>query len=396
MQLLQRLKKAVYSFFDRLIKLSDQRVARPKAIPDPMWSLYCNLTFFLGDLGWLLRDMFRLSVYQAIGENLRIVFIGRETGRNDFENLFFANEKVEWKEIGRVFTWKKGKSIQKWCTEGNDLVIYEVSKLLPFNSVADYGFRIPAAVHQSMLLPENAELLLAGKVNDAERGRIHKAERNGYTYCISDSLNDFDHFYNEMYLPYITGRYSIRARLTPYKELLAIFKRGSLIKIMNGKDFVAASLVLIDNENAHMIEYGKYVGEPEDKTPISLLTYWFTIQWALSQGATRLDFGGSFPWCSNGVFRNKKRWKSKVSQYPIFHSAWEFFTTGPSVNLLETLNKIEFITEHQKNYYQVVLSTGEDDLPDDQKARSLSDALHSGLKGIMILKPYSRRVVEQD
>jgi hypothetical protein len=394
MQALQKIKRFIFILIERLIKIGDRHYSKPKFIPMPLWGIFGRLVFFTGDLGWLLRGLFRAPAFLAGGDNWRIIYIGSETSRNDIENLFFAKENVEWKQVDQIFTWKKDHHIQKWCAEGVDLVVCETGRLSRFRSRVKYGFRHPILVRQVVPLPKDAHLLLHGKSHKTDRKKILRAEKAGYTYSVSKSPEDFVHFYHNLYVPYITERHGVRAKLTSFSEMLEIFKKGDLIQIWNGKSVEAAALVYQIKDVVYMTEYGKKALVAEDNVQVSLFTYWSTIRWAVSQGATKSELGGTFAWVSNGVFRNKKAWRSVVANYPILHNAWDFFTSEMPHEKMQSFNNIQFITRHKDYFYLVVAADQDAVLPKEIEQQLLFQAHHSGLNGFVLLKPFSKKVFE--
>jgi hypothetical protein len=395
MQRTKGIKAFFYLLFEKIIGVSDRWLEKTSYIRGSRLRVFTiRFVSFIGDLGWFLRDIFALTAYVAKGVEWKIVFVGREGSRNEIEALFFRNEEVQWEKIDRVFSWNKNKSIRSWCSQEADLVIYETSRISPLASGIEYKFHTPVVVRQILLLPETTEILLAGRSMITERNMISKSERSGYTYRFSNSLVEFEHFYHQMYVPYVMKRHGNLSMIEPYESMQHKFQRGELIHVIKQGEIAATSLCISANETVYGTEYGKTQFETGENIDISLLIYWYTILWAYSKGAKKVDLGASPAWCSNGIFRNKKRWKPRVTRFDSFHYVWQVYASRLSPQMLGALNGIKFITENERELFRVVLQTGAAELSGEQDKQVLTEAQHSGLSGVLVIGPFSKRMIK--
>jgi hypothetical protein len=394
MQFYRVLKRFIYLFSEKIIQASHRYIWRTIFIPERDWKRFVHKgVIYLRDIGKLIQDSFRIPAYLVDGKEWRIVFVGNEFERLEVEHLFFAGARVEWQKIEDVFIWKKGKDIKKWISEGVDLVIYEVSRILPLSRGVEYRFVVPTQICQVLPLPENAKVLLGGKSMKTERNEINKSERNGYSYQFSEAKSDFDQFYHEMYVPYVSKRHGTRVQVEGYEAMLKRFQHGGLLMITKGESIVARSLIYMLKDTVYVTEYGVNEWWAEGKNDISLLIYWYSILWGYSQHAKEVDLGGSLGWCSNGIFKAKKRWNTQVKQFQYFYNFWHVYAGSLTSERLEALNRIGFITEYKKTYYRVFLQKKGTTCSENEMNQILEVAQYNGLRGAVQFSPLAKNVI---
>ena len=163
----------------------------------------------VGGAGWLLRDLAGLSAFRATGPSWTLVFAGSDEERLKVERMFFPRETVVWEALGRIPLVRLAAHTRRWLKNGVDLVVSEVSGLLPHARGLDYSFSVPLAIDHVLWLPaaENLETLLTGSRMKGVRSDVRKAERAGYSFRVSHEMADYERFYHEMYLPHMRARH---------------------------------------------------------------------------------------------------------------------------------------------------------------------------------------------
>jgi hypothetical protein len=397
MQFFRQTKAWLYSLFDWLIRLGDSWLY---AVPSISWptgrTVVRPIARFLGDSGWLLRDLFRLSAYKATGQSWTVVFVGRDKERLMVQHLLFPDQEVEWCEIGRLAQWSLPSQSEKWLSEGVDLVICELSRIFPLSPRTAYKLSVPTLIRQVVAVPEKVETLIAGGKMLNIRNRLNRAQKNGFGYTFSRSPADYDYFYHRMYAPYIGARHKSRARIAAHDGYMRqAFHRGGLLLVTQNGRAVAGALLQTRGDTCYQVEIG--VLDADDRLLIdhhvNVLTYWYNLLWASSQGARNVDFGGSRSWNSNGVLRFKAQWKARVTSFESAHNAWHVYARKLSPALQDRINKIGFITELKGGFYSVLVHPDASP-PDDAALRQmLADAARQGLKGLVVLTPNRKPMI---
>ncbi len=147
---------------------------------------------------------------------------------------------------------------------------------------------------------------LRESTNDFERKR-------GLASRISRSTEDFDHFYEHMYLPHARVRFAGHANLLSRDKLLGSFERGFLLLIEQQGRVIAAALCGLRDDALVFSKGGVLDGDPLHlRAGAEVAIYYFLIRQALHLGLRELDCGRGLPFLSDGVVRHKGLWGARL------------------------------------------------------------------------------------
>jgi hypothetical protein len=395
-ELYKRSKVWLNSQLNSLIDMGDSWVSKARYIS---WSfgraVVRAVARWLAALSWLVRDWPRMTAYKATGSNWTIVFMGSETERIEVEYLFFPDQEITWGEIGRVALWRLARQTQIWQSEGVDLVICQLSRLFPLSSRIAFSFSVPTLIGQIINFPEKLETLIAGGKRRRRREQINAAQRKGFDYQFSRSINDYEQFYHKMYVPHIKARHGPRARVATYDGYLKeLFHQGGLLLVTQHDRVIAGGVRYMANGTCFSVEHGILDADTQLlKQGANMLLDWYTILWASNQGAEQYDLGGSRAWRSNGVFSYKASWGSRITSFDYAHSVWHVYARELSPAMRDHINQIGFITEIKGDFYTVFIDSDDSGLMSEKIKQTLDDAKRKGLKGVVILTPNSRHIL---
>lgn len=344
---------------------------------------------------WLIRDLPKNTAYKATGANWTIVFMGTEMERIEVEHLFFRDEEVEWQNVGRIALWQLASRAKAWRSEGVDLVICESSRFFPFPAQDTLNFSVPVAIDHMVYLPENAEKVLEGKSKKSKRKRINAATRKGFSYRFSQSSEDYQHFYKEMYLPTVTRRHGDRAIVADQDGWLEdLFRQGGVLLVTEHDQPVAGVVVYRINDTGYSVEGGLLGSDGRLlKLGVNVLLDWYTIVWALEHGASKCDLATSRACLSDGIFYYKSSWGSQITSFGNSHVAWHLYASQLSPALRDHINQIGFITEVKGGHY-LVLVEQEDSLTNEMVEQSLTQAKKHRLDGLLIVNSHTKRLIK--
>jgi|WetSurMetagenome_2_1015567.scaffolds.fasta_scaffold68626_3 hypothetical protein len=386
MSFYRRLKESVYIFGEKLISFGDELFYIyffKSTLFSRIFSQRIGIS--IGNLGRLFRDLFRIPVDMARGKNWNILYVGQRDGdRREIENLFFHDEEIDWQENGRASIWNLSKKIDQWLVEGNDLVITELSCILPSFTTKRIKFRILPWISQIVKLPDEIDELIAGSKKASKRNRINKLIRDGYSLKLSIDIKEFEYFYHELYVPNIRRRFGIRAVIMSYEGLYRWFKLGGLCLVMQNDNPVAGS-VFVKKEGTYYVIVNGGLEATFDEN-VNLILYWFNLKNAFNLAAKDIDFGGSRPWLSDGVYEHKRRWGSGlrgIKHMPL-HYVWNYYVNDLSVDQIDLINKIGLISRRKGKFYQIILTPKISLSQHDQNNQWGSEPSASGLHGLMI------------
>lgn len=389
-----RVKESFYLFGEKLVSYGDSLFY--SYLEGPMsfsQSFKQKAGLFLGDFGCLIHDTFRLSVYKAQGQDWKIVYVGDQKERPEIEHLFFSGQEIKWEQIEQVSILSLGKKIKEWLMEGNDFVITQLCRSFPSYIRTRYNFKIPLWVNQVIKLPKQIETLLGNPNLATKRKQVNKLTREGYTFKLSKDPDDLAYFYNELYSPNVQKSYGTRAKKVSLDDLYVWLAQGGLLFIMDNDKPVAGS-IFIKIGDSYVIVLSGVLDEVLKKNVKSLL-HWTDITCAAQQGASEVDFGGSRPWTSDGVFEYKRRWEAHVRNYEPIHDNWHFYSDGLSFEKMKFINQIGFITKFHGKFYNTVINYDKSSLSQDGLEQLADTAKRAGLHGTILYSPFSKSVLNK-
>ena len=162
----------------------------------------------------------------------------------------------------------------------------------------------------------------------------------GLEYHISSDLEDFDYFYNRMFIPHTNKRFKDLSEIDSYNNMRSFFKKGKLLLITKDNEIIAGSLFLVNNEKLTFHRTGVLDGNDKHiKGGAQLALYYFLIKYAIDQKFHAVDTMMSSSILNDGVYKNKKQWGASV--FPDERSAnWIFyFNARPSEKIAQFFEK---------------------------------------------------------
>jgi hypothetical protein len=332
----------------------------------------------------------RLPAYKLSGEGWTIVFVGSENGRREICHLFFKNG-IEQQTLGMVTLWRLSNHTQRWLANDANLVVCELSHFRLWAPCAPVSFVVPRWVNLELVIPEPPNNLIAGRKKRNLSNRIQRAQKNDFTYCFSHSKADFDHFYHDMYVPFVKSRHGDLTVDTPYPDLLRYFKRGGLILIKHRDQAVAGSVCYLAGDICYGLESGILKADPKLwQQGINTFDIWCSIVWGYAQGAKVHDMGASHAWRSNGSLKKKQQWGARVVQHKRICHEWMFLARDLPLSLQEHINCLGFITPIQGKYYSVLLNGGSTAVAEVDIHQQALAAKREGLEGLAGILPDGR------
>jgi len=261
-----------------------------------------------------------LTLYELQGQGeagpLTVTYGGLGYAKPMLESMLFTEEPTE-QVIGRVPVWRLDEVPE---LSSGDLVIVEASKHLIR--------RLPR--HGAIVLPWWIQLVLdvRGEWEDVMQ-RFHRTIRkqelrlvrkHGYDYVVSHSAKDFEMFYNDMYMPSVKARHGSLASISPVGEAYQCFRRGWLFLIKRDGRYVSGCICYAQGDVVRFSDVGVLNGDAQlIHKGAQGAVYYAMVHWANQQGYAAVDFLGSWPFMSSGMFWYKRKWGAVVSISPHQH-----------------------------------------------------------------------------
>lgn len=285
-------------------------------------------------LNYKLRiNVWILSGTESAKVPLTIIFAGTAHNKEYFAKLAFNNFYTE-KYLGKAWRWNLMKRINKMARDCS-LMVLEVNTAF-YQAFGDKkSFFIPRWIGQE------ADI----SVNTSSFNRHEKQiNKHNLRFEVTNDRNQFDKFYQDMYVPYITKVFGNTAILMSYYEMEKNFKNGILLLVKRDEEFIAGEIIVYEKNGPRLAGLGIKNGNTDYlKTEVMLAIYFFAIKYLRQEGYNKLHFGSSRAFLKDGVLQYKKRWRLQVVDdknigfliKPLCSSdgAKEFFLKNPFIYL---------------------------------------------------------------
>ena len=256
-------------------------------------------------------------------ETIRVLYVYDQHTRDYLEDLAFEETPtVIFDEV--VFVWKIKKAIQKHSPDIAIAYIHDRWSYL-LNGLEYY--RSPNRVNQIIDVSGSWEEVKSRFCRARKTFSNQVQSKYGFDYRISNHSKDFDVFYNEFFVPYITRRFEPKYLwLDSYENLKDVFERGFLLFVTRNGEDVAAALCDVQQKTLKQWRLGWKVDQSGNIDPASgNALYYFTLTLAMEKKFTVVDVTSSQSFFNDGVYKNKKRWGASIQYYlPEHYAEYEY------------------------------------------------------------------------
>ena len=340
---------------------------------------------WLANIGRIAVLDLRLQVRRWFGPDWAVTYIGEGESIEAIRTILFP-EAPDIEEIPNTFLWQVPGLLRKYTGQG-DLVVCEINELIHW-SPGDWKvfFTVPQWIKQVLEDIERPLEDILSDMNQSMRRKIRRLDSEEFTYVFTQEEEDFDFFYNRMYLPYIPARHQGQGMvLREYESIHNLFSEGGLILIKDCLEPACGMVCVFKDDTCVACQMGVLDGEfKRVQRGVNVALWWSMLDWARSQGASRFDLGGSRAQISNGGFNFKRQWGTRVCKQEDLHTHWSFYGTNLPTKLTEHLNSLGIITHFNGDFFRVIINNPADPADIGDLSREKKQAAACGLSGLML------------
>ncbi len=288
----------VFAWYSKAVPRAFRRFISP-VFEKAHLMIQCVITFLQQ-----IRQQTYVVLCKCGGSGLRVLYIGRHP-KNSYIMQSTALDDQEVEEKGKVFLWDV-RRLTRDCN-GIDLIIFETNRVLASRAQRDGYFVIPDWVRFFMRVPDSMEEYL--KNTRGIRSDLRMVRRHKYTCEVSHDPGELTLFYNDMYVPYISRRFSRLSYIHDNSFLKRLLKTGAILFVKSQNEYAAGQFLIFSDQTL----WAKWLGIKDGnekylkKAVIGAINY-FAIQWAIDKKFKNIDFGLCRAFLSDGVFRYKRKW----------------------------------------------------------------------------------------
>ena len=280
-----------------------------------------------------VRGLFRLIAAKFVvltgiqkGGDTPITFLwsGSEKHLAYFQKRIFGSNDVSLKRIGRRPMMMMDSLLSKFdCSFGAIILRREVVPVLEQPG----DIRLPLWVNCDVNLCAERTYAKA----ESLRADLSRIRKNQLTWTVSSERNDFEFFFEKMYLPTVMSSHGRAALPTSQSKRLQQIKSGTmeLIQVMRDGQFIAG--VTIDyRENVPALRDGGVLDGSREIRNIAAITatYLFAMDYLASKGYPKVGIGLSRSFLDDGVLNYKRKYRPVV-------------TTGSDENILIQIRHLD-------------------------------------------------------
>jgi hypothetical protein len=249
------------------------------------------------------------------GAPLRSLYFGSGHQRAYLLGLVYREHRLE-QEHRDLKSWQARRWVEQ---SGRDVDLVLADLPWPYDRLlrGRGAIESPAWVNQRLALPARWQELLGRFRRSARTVGLRNIRSHRLQYRLVGDAEAVRRFYHEMYVPHMTRRFGEAAYIEPESKVEYFVDRGTLMEICQDGKVVAAQ-VLWGNRDSLRFLWNGIAGDElgSQSQGIYSALYYFGILHAFESGHREVDYSGTRPLLSDGVFQLKRRWGGRV------HDGW--------------------------------------------------------------------------
>jgi len=272
----------------------------------------------------------------ADGAPLKVAYLGNQRAYNEHSPEFlitrlFTEGQADREDLGdcrpRDFINRAHA-----LADGVDMVVIEQNRLAPFQARRGEWLRTDLEVRFIFEIKDDETWEDLRKRFKRQKRNLSLIRRHGFTCRVASSPEEFDFFYDRMYIPMVQRRHSGYGKIEPRDIQFKYFQSGVLLQVLSPDNQpVSAGLLLPDNLVLFYTSNGLTDGSMEwfRRGALAAL-YYFSIQYGYENGFRILDLGSTRPFLRDGIYTHKSQWDMQPVEDWRESNDWTFWVPAGS------------------------------------------------------------------
>ncbi len=328
----------------------------------------------------LLDDESRTS-----GHRLRVLQIANQDRAAYLTERLYGAHPAR-KRLGHAFVSAWPRRLPHHRIE-SDLEVVEINRLYA-NPYREAGYIvIPEWVEFGRKVIADTKRRYSGATKSLRRD-LEGVSRGGYQMTVSGSRADFDHFYEDMYLPYVRSRFDGDAIIKSQRRLLRDFEAGFLLQLHVDGTRVAGATVREEGSSLRLTAQGILNGSIRLlNSHVSGAIDFFFHQYAADAGVVKINVGHTRPFPYDGVFYNKRKWQMSImpDEDGVMNYAVKCTTAGKETTAL--FERCPFVFQGRRGLGVLCVKQSSRPLDFDEARKVVKQHWTPGLESMIALWP---------
>lgn len=243
--------------------------------------------------------------------SLTMTYVGNKRNLPFILRATYA-ESVLRRNFGKRNIWQAARFVREHC---RDIDVAVIDVPWPYDvpcSEQQYVIEVPSWLRQEVYLRTDRQLLFADAHRSVRGEQMRKIRKSGLTRRITRDPGAIHEFYVDMYAPYIRRRFGDGAIIATESRVMKHARSGALLQILRGTEVVAGTVLQRRDDLLRSLWMGMRHADGGQSSGVTSALYYHTINYAFDERIRRVDFCGSRPLLSDGVYATKRRWGASV------------------------------------------------------------------------------------
>jgi len=267
--------------------------------------LRCWVALRLPFTSWRVSVQELSGTAHVSGQNVRLLAAGMPRWAEQVGTYFFAGAPVV-ENTTLVPVWRLRRHLNQRRVAA-DLTLVGINRVSAWLFLGKGYLAMPPLISTWQAVSEKQPD--RSHFRDSVASDLRRVKKHAFGSHLSKAAGDFDLFYEQFYKPYILGRHTTNARLTPRWMLRLVFRFGAIQWLTLGGERVAADLVMKQGRAYNLVVTGVKNGR-QDLLRMGALAalYINSVSHARQMGCTRILLGSSRAFLRDGLTRYKGKW----------------------------------------------------------------------------------------
>jgi hypothetical protein len=258
-------------------------------------------------------NVYILSEKDPQGIPFSMMYVGNEGNKNYLANVIFG-DNYKTIETSKIWVWNLRKKIDRKGQLCNLLILEDTEIVRRFIDTKEM-FVLPVWIGWKTDISGDISAIV--KQDRSLQSDMRRIRKNNLTFEVTNDETDFEEFYQQMYIPYITSVHGDQASLTTYDDMKNHFAECDLIIVGKDKEKMGGMLIRYENEMPRLWSIGVTDARVDYlKAGVIGALYYFSVIHLKEQGHDTVHYGATRAFLNDGVLRYKKKWGIQVANQP--------------------------------------------------------------------------------